>query len=84
MLKILDDAGLRRKAAVFLEAVGLTHQNLLRRSNALLTIGHGARNTIAAFLIARITSVTRSATKTGTGRLPPFAARGVIISNCGA
>jgi len=75
--------GFRRRIAVFLEAVSLTHQNLLRESNALLTIGHGARNTIVAFLMARISPLTQSATKTGIGHLPPFAARSAIINNYG-
>ena len=65
---------------MFVEMARPTITNPQERNNALPKIGHGARNTTAVFLIMSITTLTLSATRTGIGRAPPSAARGVVIT----
>jgi hypothetical protein len=67
------NTGSRRKVAVFQKADGLT--NPRQRNIVLLTIGHGATNTSAAFLTTR-DHITRHATMAGIGRPLNSVARG--------
>jgi hypothetical protein len=74
-----DDAGLKRRVPVFLRADRMSIINPQQRSNALLTIGHGAPNMAAALLTTLTRPPTLSVPKIGNGSTAHCAARSIRL-----